>query len=151
MSDEQWQPVTPENCTLVRGPFYHGTRVDLAIGELLSPGYPSNYEEGRVLSHTYFSALLEPAIWGAELAMAFASAQGRGRIYIVEPTGVFEDDPNLTNKRFPGNPTRSYRSREPLRIVGMLDDWQGHPESAIRGMLDALRELRRSGRAIIED
>lgn len=151
MSDDQWKPVTLENCKLVRGPFYHGTKVELAIGDLLSPGYPSNYQEGRVLSHIYFSAMLEPAIWGAELAMAFASLEGRGRIYIVEPTGLFEDDPNLTNKRFPGNPTKSYRTRDPLRILGAVDDWQGHTEETIRGMLDSLRELKRRGLYIIED
>lgn len=151
MSDDQWKPVTLENCKLVRGPFYHGTKVELAIGDLLSPGYPSNYQEGRVLSHIYFSAMLEPAIWGAELAMAFASLEGRGRIYIVEPTGLFEDDPNLTNKRFPGNPTKSYRTRDPLRILGAVEDWQGHTEETIRGMLDSLRELKRRGLYIIED
>jgi rifampin ADP-ribosylating transferase len=150
-NDDPWNPVTLENCKLVRGPFYHGTRADLVIGDLFSPGYPSNYEEGRVLSHIYFSALLEPAIWGAELAMAFASAEGRGRIYIVEPTGAFEDDPNLTNKRFPGNPTKSYRTRESLRIIGAVENWQGHTEDAIRGMLDALLDLKRRGLAIIED
>ena len=123
----------------------------MAIGDLLSPGYPSNYEDGRVLSHIYFSAIMEPAIWGAELAIAFASSEGRGRIYIVEPTGSFEDDPNLTNKRFPGNPTKSYRTREPLRIAGQVENWQGHTEGAIRGMLDSLLELKRRGLAIIED
>ena len=151
MSDDLWEPVTAKNFGLVRGPFYHGTKVDLALGALLSPGYHSNYEEGRVLSHIYFSAILEPAIWGAELAMAFASAESRGRIYIVEPTGPFEDDPNLTNRRFPGNPTKSYRSRDPLRIVGVVEDWQGHTEAAISGMLDSLRELKRRGLAVIED
>ncbi len=151
MNADPWTPVTLENCMLVRGPFYHGTRIDLTTGDLLSPGYPSNYEEGRVLSHVYFSAILEPAIWAAELAMAFANREGRGRIYIVKPTGPFEDDPNLTNKRFPGNPTRSYRTREPLEIVGAVEDWQGHAEEAIRGMVDSLRELRRRGLAVIED
>lgn len=151
MSEEQWSPITPENCRSVQGPFYHGTKIDLAIGELLSPGYSSNYDKSRVLHHIYFSALLEPAIWGAELAMAFANLEGRGHIYIVEPMGPFEDDPNLTNKRFPGNPTKSYRTREPLRIVGTVEDWQGHTEAAIRGMLDSLFELQRRGLAIIED
>ena len=151
MSDEQWEPVTAKNCKLVRGPFYHGTKADLSIGDLLSPGYPSNYEEGRVLSHIYFSSLLEPAIWGAELAMAFASSDGRGSIYIVEPTGSFEDDPNLTNKRFPGNPTKSYRTREPLRVIGIVEDWKGHTEKEIRGMLNSLLELQRRGLATIED
>lgn len=151
MSKDEWQAVTVENCRLVPGPFYHGTKADLSIGDRLSPGYPSNYQEGRVLSHIYFSGLMEPAIWGAELAMAFANSAGRGNIYIVEPTGPFEDDPNLTNKRFPGNPTRSYRTREPLKVIGIVEEWQGHSEAEIRGMLDSLRELNRRGLAIIED
>jgi rifampin ADP-ribosylating transferase len=151
MNEDQWKPVTPENCKHVVGPFYHGTKAHLAIGALLSPGYPSNYEEGRVLKDLYFSATLEPAIWGAELAMAFAGLEGRGHIYIVEPTGTFEDDPNLTNKRFPGNPTKSYRTRDPLRIVGVIEDWQGHPEEMIRGMIDSLLELKNRGDMLIED
>lgn len=151
MNTEQWIPVTAENCKHMIGPFYHGTKVDLAIGALLSPGHPSNYAEGRVSNNLYFSANLEPAIWGAELAMSLAGLKGRGRIYIVEPTGTFEDDPNLTNKRFPGNPTKSYRTRDHLRVVGMLDDWEGHPEEVVRGMLDHLLDLKRRGLAIIED
>jgi hypothetical protein len=151
MSDDQWISVTAKNCKLIAGPFYHGTKADLAVGDLLAPGFPSNYEAGRALKHIYFSAILEPAIWGAELAMAFANLKSRGRIYLVEPTGAFEDDPNLTNKRFPGNPTRSYRTREPLRVVGIVDDWTGHTEEAIRGMLNAIRDLQRAGRAVIED
>ena len=151
MTDTPWAPVTSENCALVRGPFYHGTKITLPIGDLLSPGHPSNYEEGRILSHIYFSANLEPAIWGAELAMAFARSEGRGRIYVVEPTGTFEDDPNLTNKRFPGNPTKSYRTLASLRIVGVVDDWQGHTDEAIRGMVDAILDLKRRGVAVIED
>lgn len=151
MNDNQWVPVTHENCKHVVGPFYHGTKALLAIGALLSPGYPSNYEEGRVLKDLYFSANLEPAIWGAELSMSFASLEGRGYIYIVEPTGTFEDDPNLTNKRFPGNPTRSYRTRDPLRIVGVVEDWEGHPEEMVRGMMDALLDLKRCGNMLIED
>jgi len=151
MSDDQWTPVTFQNCQLLGGPFYHGTKVELALGDLLSPGFPCNYEKSRLLEHIYFSAILEPAIWGAELAMAFANLERRGRIYIVEPTGLFEDDPNLTNKRFPGNPTKSYRTREPLRVVGVVEDWAGHTEEAIRGMLDSIRELQRRGLAVIED
>jgi hypothetical protein len=95
--------------------------------------------------------MLEPAIWGAELAIAFASSKRRGHIYIVEPTGAFKDDPNLTNKRFSGNPTKSYRSREPLRIVGILEEWQGHTEGAINGMLASLGDLTRRGLNVIED
>ncbi len=113
---EQWIPVSHENCAQVRGPFYHGTRAVLSVGDVITTGHVSHFE-GRALKHVYFSALLEPAIWGAELAMALSSLEGRGRIYRVEPTGPFEDDPNLTNKRFPGNPTQSYRTRDPLRIV----------------------------------
>lgn len=151
MSNVQWEPVTVENCGSVSGPFYHGTKAELSIGDLLSPGFPSNYDEGRVLHHIYFSALLEPAIWGAELSAAFASSGERGRIYIVEPTGPFEDDPNLTNKRFPGNPTKSYRTRSPLEVVGVVGEWQGHSEEDIRKMLDSLADLKRRGLAIIED
>jgi rifampin ADP-ribosylating transferase len=151
MNEDQWKPVTHENCKHVVGPFYHGTKAHLAIGALLSPGYPSNYEEDRVLNDLYFSANLEPAIWGAELAMSFASLEGRGHIYIVEPTGAFEDDPNLTNKRFPGNPTKSYRTRDPLKIIGIIEDWQGHPEEMVRGMMDSLLDLKRRGVMLIED
>jgi hypothetical protein len=151
MVDNQWTPVTHENCKNLSGPFYHGTKVRLEIGALLSPGHPSNYDSRRSLSHIYFSAMLEPAIWGAELATAFASSKHRGFIYIVEPTGTFEDDPNLTNKRFPGNPTKSYRSREPLRIVGIVAEWQGHTQDAINRMLDSLRDLTQRGLNVIED
>ncbi|MBX7223841.1 MAG: NAD(+)--rifampin ADP-ribosyltransferase [Blastocatellia bacterium] len=151
MKKPPWEPVTFENCNHVTGPFYHGTKAHLAIGALLSPGYPSNYEEGRVSNHIYFSANLEPAVWGAEIAMSLASLAGRGHIYLVEPTGTFEDDPNLTNKRFPGNPTKSYRTRDPLRIIGVVEDWQGHSEEMVRSMLDALLDLQRRGLAIIED
>jgi len=151
MSDDQWEPVTVDNCERVRGPFYHGTKADVSIGDLLSPGFPSNYDQARVLRHIYFSSLLEPAMWGAELAAAFSRSGGRGKIYIVEPTGAFEDDPNLTNKRFPGNPTKSYRTQAPLKVVGIVEDWQGHAEGDIRKMLESLRELTRQGLAIIED
>jgi rifampin ADP-ribosylating transferase len=121
MSNQEWRPVTHENCGDVQGPFYHGTSCRLAPGEQLLPGFESNYEEGR------------------------------GHIYLVEPVGPFEDDPNLTNKRFPGNPTRSYRTRQALRIVSEVKEWEGHAPEAIRQMLDHLAELRRSGRATIED
>lgn len=151
VNDVPWQPITPANCRNLPGPFYHGTKVRLAIGDLLMTGHPSNYEGGRSLRHIYFSALMEPAIWGAELATAFAGLTDRGHIYLVEPTGPFEDDPNLTNKRFPGNPTQSYRSLQPLRIVGVVEDWQGHPPEAIQGMLNALRDLTQRGLNVIED
>ena len=88
---------------------------------------------------------------GAELATALAGEAGPGYIYIVEPTGVFEDDPNLTNKRFAGNPTRSYRTRQPLKMVGEVKDWAGHPPDTVQEMLKNLAALRGSGRAAIED
>lgn len=146
-----WIPVSHENCREVQGPFYHGTKASLAIGDLLTTGHLSHHESGRVLQHVYFSALMEPAIWGAELAMSLSGLDGRGYIYIVEPTGPFEDDPNLTNKRFPGNPTRSYRTSSPLRIAGIVQDWQGHPADVLQQMLESLADLRSRGLAIIED
>jgi len=151
MSDQKWTPVTHATCGQVAGPFYHGTRWQLAPGELLTPGFASNYEDGRVANNVYFSALLEPAIWGAELAIALAGAKGRGHIYLVEPVGTFEDDPNLTNKRFPGNPTRSYRTAQALRIVAEVDDWTGHSPEAVAQMLARLAALQRQGLAVIED
>ena len=150
MSDQEWKPVTQENCGTLRGPFYHGTKCVLAPGDLLVAGCPSNFEEGRVSNNVYFSATLEAAVWGAELATALAGEAGPGHIYIVEPMGSFEDDPNLTNKRFAGNPTQSYRTREPLRIVDEVKDWKGHPPEVLQQMLENLQEMKRSGRAVIE-
>jgi rifampin ADP-ribosylating transferase len=140
-------PVTFEHCNHVEGPFYHGTKVALNAGTLLSPGYGSNFEAGRVSRNIYFSATVDAAAWGAELA----GGDGRGRIYVVEPTGPFEDDPNLTNKRFPGNPTRSYRSPHPLRVVGELEEWEGHSPEVLQAMRDSLAELERQGLATIDD
>lgn len=146
-----WIPISYENCDQVQGPFYHGTKANLAVGELLMPGFKSHFEEGRVLKHVYFSGLLEPAIWGAELAMSLSGLEGRGYIYIVEPTGPFEDDPNLTNKRFPGNPTKSFRTCDPLKIVKVVQDWEGHQPEVLQGMLNSLEDLKRRGLHIIED
>jgi rifampin ADP-ribosylating transferase len=126
--------------------FYHGTRADLGPGDLLSPGFASNYAD-RKLSWIYFSATLEAAIWGAELA----AGEGRQRIYIVEPTGDFEDDPNLTDKKFPGNVTASYRSRDPLRIIGEVPEWQGHSPEQLQAMKDGLVRLAAEGRDHIID
>ncbi len=127
-------------------PFYHGTRADLEPGDLLRPGFTSNFAD-RKLSWIYFAATLEAAIWGAELARG----EGRERIYIVEPTGPFEDDPNLTDKKFPGNPTKSYRSRDPLRIVGEVAEWQGHSPDQLQAMKDGLARLKVEGRDHIID
>ncbi len=101
------------------GPFYHGTRADLQVGDLLTPGGSSNYQPELIMNHIYFTALAN----GAGLAAALAKGDGRERVYIVEPTGSFENDPNVTDKKFPGNPTRSYRSQAPLKIVGEITDW----------------------------
>ena len=102
------------------GPFYHGTRADLKVGDLLTAGYRSNYRPEITMNHVYFTASGPD---GAGLAAALATGEERQRVYIVEPTGAFEDDPNVTDKKFPGNPTRSYRSQEPLRIIGEVTDW----------------------------
>ncbi|MBV8908135.1 MAG: NAD(+)--rifampin ADP-ribosyltransferase [Sphingomonas sp.] len=109
------------NKPLDAGPFYHGTRADLKIGDLLTPGFQSNYRPEITMNHIYFTASGPD---GAGLAAALARGDGRQRVYIVEPTGSFEDDPNVTDKKFPGNPTRSYRSSEPLRIVGEVTEWR---------------------------
>jgi rifampin ADP-ribosylating transferase len=129
------------------GVYLHGTKAGLEVGDLLLPGRASNFEEGRVMNHVYFTATLDAAVWGAELA----AGQGRGRIYVVEPSGEFEDDPNVTDKRFPGNPTQSFRSRDPLRVVGELVDWVGHSPEKLQAMRDGLDALRREGAAQIED
>ena len=126
--------------------FYHGTRADLKPGDRLAPGFRSNYAE-RKLSWIYFSATLEAAIWGAELARG----DGRQRIYIVEPTGPFEDDQNLTDKKLPGNPTQSYRSRNPLRVIGEAAEWQGHTPEQLQAMKDGLARLKAEGRDHIID
>jgi rifampin ADP-ribosylating transferase len=129
------------------GALFHGTKADLAVGDLLVPGHASNYEDGRVANHVYLTATLDAAAWGAELAVG----EGRGRIYVVEPTGAVEDDPNVTDKKLPGNPTRSYRTREPVRVVGELVDWTGHTPEQLQAMRDGLAELQRQGLAVIYD
>jgi rifampin ADP-ribosylating transferase len=126
--------------------FYHGTKADLAVGDLIRPGFGSNFVE-RQLKHIYFSATLDAATWGAELA----KGEGRGRIYIVEPTGEFEDDPNLTDKKFPGNITASYRSTDPLRVTGEVPDWVGHTPEQLRAMREGLARLNAAGEAEIID
>jgi hypothetical protein len=129
--------------------YYHGTRADLQPGDLIRPGRVSNFGAiARTANHVYFTRTLDAAAWGAELAVG----KGRGRIYIVEPTGPIEDDPNLTNKKFRGNPTQSFRSREPLRITGEIADWQGHATEAIQAMKDGLeRRLKQLGAEAIDD
>ena len=144
-------PVTYGRCAHVEGPFYHGTKAALEPGDELLPGHGSNFQEGRVSNNVYFTALVDTAAWGAELATALAGSGERGHIYVVEPLGPFEDDPNVTDKRFPGNPTQSYRTRHPLRVVGELDDWEGHDPEVLEGMLHSLARLREQGLDVIED
>ena len=144
-------PVTYERCAHSTGPFYHGTRSALELGDELVPGHGSNFEESRLSNNIYFSALVSTAAWGAELATALAGSNERGHVYVVEPLGPFEDDPNVTDKRFPGNPTESYRTRHPLRVVGEVENWPGHDPEALKAMLDHLAQLREQGLDVIED
>ncbi len=144
-------PVTFEQCDHVVGPFFHGTKGAFDAGDLLVAGHLSNYHEGRVANHVYFAALLEPAVWAAELATAFAGTDERGRVYVVEPTGPFEDDPNVTNKKFPGNVTQSYRTRHPMRVIDEVQDWDSHYPDVLQGMIDNIMRLRDQGLDVIED
>jgi rifampin ADP-ribosylating transferase len=129
------------------GVYLHGTKADLAVGDLLVPGRESNFETGRVMNYVYFTGTLDAAVWGAELA----SGEGRARIYVVEPTGEVEDDPNLTDKKFPGNPSLSFRSREPVRVVGELVDWAGHSPEKLETMRAAVQASQQAGKTQIED
>jgi hypothetical protein len=127
--------------------FYHGTKADLKSGELIVPGYHSNYGKRKKAAYVYLTATLNAAIWEAELALG----EKPGRIYIVEPTGLIADDPNLTDKKYPGNPTKSYRSQNPLRVTGEVMDWQGHSPEELKAMQDNLERLRQLGIEAIED
>ncbi len=129
------------------GAFLHGTKADLAVGELLVPGRQSNYDPARVTNHVYVTQTLDAAVWGAELAVG----AGRCRIYIVEPQGALEDDPNVTDKKFPGNPTRSFRTREPVKIVDEITDWTGHSPEQVQATRNRLADLLRRGLAVIYD
>ena len=144
-------PVTFDRCDHIEGPFYHGTKGDFEVGDQLVPGHGSNFHEGRTSNNVYFSALVETAVWGAELATALAGRGDRGHVYIVEPTGPFEDDPNVTNKKFPGNITQSYRTRHPLLIVGEVHTWEGHTPDVLKAMLDNIARLREQGLDVIDD
>jgi hypothetical protein len=131
--------------SLDEGPFFHGTRADLGVGDLLTPGFRSNYRPEVVMNHVYFTALRD----GAGLAAELAAGQGAPRVYRVEPTGPFEDDPNVTDKKFPGNPTRSFRSRDPLRIVEEVGDWPRLTPEALQAWQDRMAALRADERAEI--
>lgn len=127
--------------------FYHGTKANLKLGDLIEPGYKSNYGNRKNASYVYLTATLDAAVWGAELA----AGEGPGRIFRVEPTGQIEDDPNLTDKKFPGNPTKSYRSRHALRVTGEITDWQGHSAEQLAAMKEHLERLKQLGIEVIED
>ena len=129
------------------GPFFHGTKADLRPADLLEPGYSSNFGERRKANYIYLTATLDAATWGAELAVG----DGPSRIYRVEPTGPIEDDPNLTDKKVPGNPTRSYRTREPLRVVAEILDWEPHSPEVLQDMRNHLETLKRLGIEAIND
>lgn len=126
--------------------FFHGTRADLRPGDMITVGYQSNFA-GTPLSWVYFAGTMDAAIWGAELA----AGEGSERIYVVEPTGAWFDDPNVTDKRFAGNPTLSYRSRDPLRIIGEVVNWQGHSAEQIREMKNGIARLMQEGKNVIID
>jgi len=129
------------------GPFYHGTKAELTTGDVLVPGYSSNFGEQKKANYVYLTATLDAATWGAELAVG----EGPGRVYRVEPTGAIENDPNLTNMRFPGNATRSYRTREPLRVVGEVTGWKGHDPKVLQTMRDNVEKMKRQGVEAIND
>jgi Rifampin ADP-ribosyl transferase len=150
-ADAPYVPVTFDHCDHITGPFFHGTKSRIDLGTHLVPGYGSNYQDGRVSNHLYFSALIDTAAWGAELASALADSEDRGFIYVVEPEGPFEDDPNVTNKRFPGNVTQSYRTKHPVRVISEVRDWEGHSPEVLAAMLDNLARLREQGLDVIED
>lgn len=130
---------------LDEGPFYHGTKADLQIGDLLTAGFKSNYHQDIIMNHIYFTATIQ----GAGLASEIIPGNGEPRVYIVEPTGDFENDPNVTDKKFPGNPTRSYRSKEPLRIVGEITEWTKLTAEEFQTWQDNLTKLRTSNAQII--
>jgi rifampin ADP-ribosylating transferase len=132
---------------LVSQRFYHGTKADLKPGDLIEPGYDSNFGKRKKAVYVYLTATLNAATWGAELAVG----EGPGRIYVVEPTGPIEDDPNLTDKKYPRNPTKSYRTRDPLRVTGEVMDWKRHSPEELKAMKDHLEELKRLGIEAIED
>lgn len=127
--------------------FFHGTKADLKIGDLIEIGINSNYGRKRKAKYIYLTATLDAAIWGAELALG----EGSERIYLVEPTGPIEDDPNLTDKKFPGNPTMSYRSLHPFKVVGEVAVWKGHSAEQVKAMKDGLAKLDEQGIEAIED
>ena len=126
--------------------YFHGTKADLKLGDMIRVGVKSNYGQNKTAKYIYLTGTLDAAIWGAELALG----DGKERIYLVEPTGPIEDDPNLTDKKFPGNPTQSYRSKEPFKVVGEVTVWQSHTPEQVRTMKEGLAKLKDQGIEAIE-
>lgn len=142
MVDQQAiQPFAGLQPTVFAQTYFHGTKANLALGELIDVGFHSNYGQRKHAAYIFLSATLDAAIWGAELAQG----DDRERIYLVEPTGELEDDPDLTDKKFPGNPTKSYRSTKPFRVVGEVTVWQGHAVEQVQAMKAALEKLKEQG------
>lgn len=129
------------------GAYFHGTKADLEAGDLLVSGYRSNYRPEHISNYVYMTKVLDGAVLAAEMAVG----EGNPRVYIVQPTGSVEDDPNVTDKKFPGNPTHSYRSAEPVRIVAEMTDWVGHSPEYLQRFRDGLEALRRTGTAVLYD
>lgn len=127
--------------------YFHGTKADLKIGDLIEVGFNSNFGQRKNAKYIFLTATLDAAIWGAELSFG----EGRERIYLVEPTGIIEDDPDLTDKKFPGNPTKSYRSTHPFKVVGEVTIWHRHPTEQVMAMKDALAKLKEQGIQSLND
>ena len=134
------QPLAPQPTPFAQT-YFHGTKADLKLGDLITPGFNSNFGQRKNAKYIFLSATLDAAIWGAELALG----EGHERIYLVEPTGSIEDDPDLTDKKFPGNPTKSYRSTHPFKVVGEVTLWQGHAIEQVKAMKDALAKMKEQG------
>jgi hypothetical protein len=141
------QKLNGQGATPFAQTYFHGTKADLKIGDFIQVGNNSNFGKRKNAKYIFLSATLDAAIWGAELAMD----EGRERIYLIEPTGPIEDDPDLTDRKFPGNPTKSYRSIHPFKVVGEITIWQGHPTEQVRAMKDALEKLKEKGIVSLND
>ena len=135
------------NATLFSQTFFHGTKADLKLGDLIEAGFNSNFGQNKKAKYIFLAATLDAAIWGAELALG----ESRERIYLVEPTGLIEDDPDLTDRKFPGNPTMSYRSMHPFKVVGEVSVWQGHSAEQVKAMKDRLVQLKNQGIESLND
>lgn len=139
--NENKQPLNSQGATVFVQTYFHGTKADLKIGDFIKAGYTSNFGQRKNAKYIFLSSTLDAAIWGAELSIG----EGPERVYLVEPTGPIEDDPDLTDKKFPGNPTKSYRSTEPFKVVGEVTVWHGHPVEQVTAMKAALEKLKKQG------